>query len=353
MERLGVRERRPSVGLAVQDERRHVDRGQHGAEVGLRPGVARRSNGCRAYVLPHHRGQHPGAVGGYELREQARVGLRVERITQLGHAEEHLEPSCHLLWWQRPCPARVATDEHEETVTLDQFRLRHALYKTDGDLQRAHARFPFVVTWDDHEVDNDYTGDIPEDGTPPEVFRLRRIAGYQAFYEHLSLRAPAQPDRHGQSRLYRSIPWGPLAEFFVVDTRQYRSDHPVGDGEHPYGPASFDPSQTVLGAQQERWVRERFRRSQAQWNVLANQVLFSELAHELYRYTIGGGTTTGPPACPSPCARCATDPGAWRSDIGHECHWLRPLGGAGTARGPPSSRTSAPRRAAARGRARR
>ena len=87
----------------------------------------------------------------------------------------------------------------DETVTLDQFRLRHALYKTDGDLQRAHARFPFVVTWDDHEVDNDYTGDIPEDGTPPEVFRVRRIAGYQAFYEHLPLRAPALPDRRGQS----------------------------------------------------------------------------------------------------------------------------------------------------------
>jgi PhoD-like phosphatase len=65
----------------------------------------------------------------------------------------------------------------EETVTLDQFRLRHALYKTDGDLQRAHARFPFVVTWDDHEVDNDYTGDIPEDGTPPEVFLRRRPQG--------------------------------------------------------------------------------------------------------------------------------------------------------------------------------
>ena len=59
----------------------------------------------------------------------------------------------------------------EETVTLDQFRLRHALYKTDSDLQRAHARFPWVTVWDDHEVDNDYTADIPEDGTPPEEFR--------------------------------------------------------------------------------------------------------------------------------------------------------------------------------------
>jgi alkaline phosphatase D len=175
---------------------------------------------------------------------------------------------------------QLSAGHADETVTLDQFRMRHALYKTDADLQRAHARFPFVVTWDDHEVDNDYTGDIPEDGTPPEVFRRRRIAGYQAFYEHLPVRPPARPDRHGQSKLYRTIPWGPLASFMVIDTRQYRSDHPLGDGEHPYGPASFDPSQTVLGAQQERWVRKEFGNSQAQWNVLANQVLFSALAHE-------------------------------------------------------------------------
>ena len=129
----------------------------------------------------------------------------------------------------------------EETVTLDQFRLRHALYKTDADLQLAHARFPWVTVWDDHEVDNDYTADIPEDGTPPEQFRLRRIAGYQAFYEHLPLRSVARPDRRGQSELYRAITWGSMAEFDVVDTRQYRSDHPCGDGEHARCAASFDP----------------------------------------------------------------------------------------------------------------
>ena len=85
----------------------------------------------------------------------------------------------------------------EETIKLDQFRLRHALYKTDPDLQRAHARFPWVTTWDDHEVDNDYTADIPEDGMPPEEFRRRRMAAYQAFYEHLPLRSrgPTGPRR--------------------------------------------------------------------------------------------------------------------------------------------------------------
>jgi alkaline phosphatase D len=66
----------------------------------------------------------------------------------------------------------------------------------------------------------------------------------------------------------------------VLDTRQYRSDHPEGDGEHPYGAGSFDPAQRVLGREQEQWVRSRFRSGRARWNVLANQVLMSELAHD-------------------------------------------------------------------------
>lgn len=169
----------------------------------------------------------------------------------------------------------------DETWTLDQYRLRHALYKTDGDLQRAHARFPFVVTWDDHEVDNDYTTDIPEDGTPPERFVVRRRAAYQAYYEHMPLRVLARPrGPAGGTRQYRSLPWGELADFVVLDTRQVRSDHPCGDGEHARCEASFDPNQTVLGAEQERWLARELRRSGARWNVLAQQVLVTQLDHD-------------------------------------------------------------------------
>lgn len=76
----------------------------------------------------------------------------------------------------------------EETKTLEQYRLRYALYKTDPDLQKAHALFPFVVTWDDHEVDNDYTDAISENNSPVADFLQRRAAAYQAYYEHLPLR---------------------------------------------------------------------------------------------------------------------------------------------------------------------
>ena len=211
--------------------------------------------------------------------------------TAFGHlAEEDLDIVFHLGDYTYEYGIDPATggargvtlpDEYaDETVTLDQFRLRHSLYKTDPDLQLAHARFPWVVTWDDHEVDNDYTADIPEDGTPPDEFRLRRIAGYQAFYEHLPLRAVARPDRNGEVELYRAITWGRLAEFDVVDTRQYRSDHPCGDGEHARCDASFDPAQTMLGGAQERWLDRRLRRSDARWSVLANQVMVAELDHD-------------------------------------------------------------------------
>lgn len=172
--------------------------------------------------------------------------------------------------------------EHaQEIVTLDQYRLRHALYKTDPDLQLAHARFPFVVTWDDHEVDNDYTADIPEDGMPPSAFRARRRAAYQAFYEHLPLRSPARPrGRSGATTLYRALPWGDLATFLVLDTRQFRSDHPRGDGEHPRCEQSFDPQQTMLGDQQERWLARQLRGSAARWHLLAQQVLVAQLDHD-------------------------------------------------------------------------
>jgi alkaline phosphatase D len=168
-----------------------------------------------------------------------------------------------------------------ETVDLDQYRLRHALYKTDADLQRAHARFPFVVTWDDHEVDNDYTDDIPEDGMPPEQFLARRTAAYQAFYEHLPLRSPTRPrGPEGRTTLYRSLPWGDLADFHVLDTRQFRTDHPCGDGERPRCEGSFDPDQTVLGVTQERWLDRELRTSGARWNLIAQQVLVAQLDHD-------------------------------------------------------------------------
>jgi alkaline phosphatase D len=168
----------------------------------------------------------------------------------------------------------------QETKTLEQYRLRYALYKTDPDLQKAHALFPFVVTWDDHEVDNDYTDDLSEKNDPVEDFLERRAAAYRAYYEHQPLRRFSVP-RGADMLLYRRLTFGNLAEFSVLDTRQYRSDQPCGDGETPRCDAALDQAKTMTGDRQERWLFEGLDSSQTRWNIIAQQVLMAELDHKI------------------------------------------------------------------------
>lgn len=164
----------------------------------------------------------------------------------------------------------------EDCGTLDRWRLQYALYKTDPDLQSAHARFPWVVTWDDHEVRNDYAGDLANgSGDIHEI----RAAAYQAYYEHQPLRRASIP-RSDEMRLYRRLPYGDLAEFNVLDGRQYRDVPPCGWGEAPACAAAYDPSVTMLGRPQERWLLDGLSRSRARWNVLANNVMMARLDHD-------------------------------------------------------------------------
>jgi len=171
----------------------------------------------------------------------------------------------------RTLPAHFNT----ETMTLGDYRLRYALYKTDPDLQAAHAAFPWFVTWDDHETENNYAGDVDDNNDPPEEFLIRRAAAYRAYWENMPLRMPQQPDGPDM-RLYRRFYYGRLAQFDILDTRQYRSDQAYGDGWQYPGPESEDPSRTLTGATQERWLLDGFRRSTATWNVLPQQVTFSQ-----------------------------------------------------------------------------
>lgn len=162
-----------------------------------------------------------------------------------------------------------------EIVTLDDYRNRYALYKSDPDLRQAHAAFPWVVTSDDHEVDNNYAGAIDQDGTSPEKFLLRRAAAYQAYYEHMPLRVSSL-FKGPNMRLYRRLTYGSLAEFSVLDTRQYRTDQPCGDGHKERCPGAFDPQATLLGPEQERWLLSGLNQSRARWNVLAQQLMMSQ-----------------------------------------------------------------------------
>ncbi len=164
---------------------------------------------------------------------------------------------------------------NREAMTLEDYRLRYALYKSDPDLRAVHAAHPFVVTWDDHETENNYAGSISENNDPPETFLLRRAAAYRAYWENQPLRSaqlPSGPDL----RLYRRLQWGTLAQFDVLDTRQYHSDQLFGDTKHVLGAEVDDPSRTITGAAQESWLIDGWRASQALWNVMPQQVCFSQ-----------------------------------------------------------------------------
>ncbi|MFI1867847.1 alkaline phosphatase D family protein [Streptomyces jumonjinensis] len=170
---------------------------------------------------------------------------------------------------------RLPAHFNRETITLEDYRLRYALYRSDPDLQAAHAAHPFILTWDDHETENNYAGDDPDGGTvPTEEFLLRRAAAYRAYWENQPLRPPQRP-QGPDMRLYRRLRFGQLAQFDVLDTRQYRSDQLYGDGWQRPGPELEDPERTMTGAEQESWLLDGWERSTARWNVVPQQVVFS------------------------------------------------------------------------------
>src|SRR5262249_40903905 len=145
----------------------------------------------------------------------------------------------------RPVPA-------VECMTLDQYRDRYALYRTDVNLREAHRLFPWIATWDDHEVDNNYANNIAEDDESPESFLKRRAAAYQAYYEWMPIPKACMP-RGPNANLYRRLSYGSLADFFVLDGRQYRSDQACGDGIKAPCEEFKKPGRTMLGQAQERW----------------------------------------------------------------------------------------------------
>jgi alkaline phosphatase D len=162
-----------------------------------------------------------------------------------------------------------------EINNLDDYRTRYAQYKSDEHLQAAHQSAPWLVTWDDHEFDNNYANLVSEEShVTPETFKLRRAAAYQAYYENMPLRPSSIPKGYDM-QLYRRAHFGKLAQFEILDTRQYRTDQPNGDGSKPLVDGALDPNGTLLGAEQEKWLTDGLIHSNAAWNVLAQQVMMA------------------------------------------------------------------------------
>lgn len=167
-----------------------------------------------------------------------------------------------------------------EIYSLDDYRRRYAQYRGDADLQAAHAAAPWFVSFDDHEVDNNWADQFDQDGTPPEIFLLRRAAALQAYFEHMPLRQRSWPGRDGHMQMFRRASWGDLLQAHFLDTRQYRSRQLNNnrDGIFDY-PEALDPQRTFLGARQESWLYDGLRPDDGhRWQTIAHQVGLTNLA---------------------------------------------------------------------------
>lgn len=184
---------------------------------------------------------------------------------------------------------RPGIRKHSDGVAatdLRTYRNRYAQYHTDPDLQLLHARVPALMTWDDHEVQNDYANDYSETFDDPAKFLLRREAAYRAFYEHMPVRPSRSYPNGPNMRVHDRFSFGDLIEFSVLDGRQYRSRQacyrpPNAGGGHIEDdvscPERLDPARSMLGLDQEKWLFDGLARSRARWNVLAQDVLMAEL----------------------------------------------------------------------------
>lgn len=171
-----------------------------------------------------------------------------------------------------------------EPKSLEEYRARHALYKGDADLQAAHAIAPWIVTWDDHEVENDYAGDQPENPLERFGFLARRAAAYRAYYEHMPLPQWAMPDGP-RMQMYNRAAFGGLATFHVLDDRQYRSPQacprPRRAGSNTVDaaecPTLAEADRTLLGSEQQQWLEAGLSTSRSRWNILAQQSVMAQV----------------------------------------------------------------------------
>ncbi|WP_043724512.1 alkaline phosphatase D family protein [Nocardia asiatica] len=167
----------------------------------------------------------------------------------------------------------------DEAVDLPGYRLRYALYKAEHPLRAAHAAFPWLVTMDDHEVDNNWAAGAPGIGLDiwrvPALFRRRRAAAFQAMYEHQPLRLAQLPSAAGM-RMHRRFRFGDLAEIRMLDTRQYRTPQACDGAVVDNCAERFSSDRTILGAAQRDWLLDGLTHSTARWQILGNQVGMSQ-----------------------------------------------------------------------------
>ncbi|GAA2209274.1 alkaline phosphatase PhoD [Nonomuraea monospora] len=175
---------------------------------------------------------------------------------------------------------RVRTHTPGKCQTLADYRLRHAQYKSDPDLQAAHAVAPWLMSFDDHEVENNWAGHVSSTGAPG--FEQRRAQAFRAYYENMPLRRASL--QGAVLRVNRRVSWGTLARFHLLDTRQFRDDQACLDGVRAGCDERLADRRTLLGDDQWRWLESGLNDSATRWNLLGQQIM---VAHRDYK--IGPG----------------------------------------------------------------
>jgi alkaline phosphatase D len=209
------------------------------------------------------------AIANCQMLDAGRYGayrhMRNEELDLVVHLGDYI----YEYPGERALPNRVP-------ASLADFRLRYSCYRSDPDLRAAHARFPFVATWDDHEVLNNYMGDDVLDDTPPEQFREVRAAAYRAWWEYLPVRIPAPES--ADVPIYGHTDIGDLARLYMLDTRAHADEPPCRDGGAVQDFGDCDAraqDRSLLGPTQEGWFDDATKDSRAQWNIVGNPVALS------------------------------------------------------------------------------
>lgn len=175
---------------------------------------------------------------------------------------------------------RVRVHEGPEAIDLAGYRSRYAQYLGDTDLLAARAACPWLVIWDDHEVENDYAALTPEQPAEAATFAARRSAAYRAWWEHMPVRLPPPPEDATPYAINRRLRWGDLADVVLIDGRQFRSDQACGSPTLSLDPPcaeAADQTRTMLGVDQEAWLAQTFATATATWTVLGQQTVLTDL----------------------------------------------------------------------------
>ena len=172
----------------------------------------------------------------------------------------------------------VRVHEGGEIMAIEDYRARYAQYLSDEHLRASRAAAPWLVIWDDHEVENNYAGVAPQTIADMATFAERKLIAYQAWWEHMPVRM-ARPESLDEMTIYRNVAWGDLADLILLDGRQYRTNQACNDVTFSLDPpcaTASEPARTMLGAEQEEWLAEQLAMSTATWPVIAQQTLLTD-----------------------------------------------------------------------------